>query len=293
MACVFKEKRPALVKKGPCMGEGSHFRDYRAQTPRVAGGTVVHRSSDGCLGNSLKQFDKPTITVYIITMSTTLKPNLPQARILRGHTSPETAYVVNDYPYGFRLRCKIRYWLENKAGKGYRRMTQTTNPAKSVTGSGDVWNKPKASTYRGGMAFMFLDAEQHVEWVNLSVNWDDAETFLGFAAKWAGQWNSGEADTFNRLSEISRKVNKTSWAELDAKLALPAPPVTPAMLLTESGEPICCGAPMIKGSNNFVCAKCSRIETFNIAEAAANFTKSSLANPGVGANADENNAPKI
>ena len=59
------------------------------------------------------------------------------------------------------------------------------------------------------------------------------------------------------------------------------------------GEPICCGVPMIKGSNNFVCAKCSRIETFNIAEAAANFTKSSLANPGVGANADENNAPKI
>ena len=28
--------------------------------------------------------------------------------VLTGHTSPETAYVVSDYPYGFRLRCQIR-----------------------------------------------------------------------------------------------------------------------------------------------------------------------------------------
>lgn len=35
-------------------------------------------------------------------------------KVLSGHTSPETAYVVDDYPYGFRLRCKIRYWIETK-----------------------------------------------------------------------------------------------------------------------------------------------------------------------------------
>jgi hypothetical protein len=33
-------------------------------------------------------------------------------QILTDHTSPETAYLVEDYPYGFRLRCQIRYWLE-------------------------------------------------------------------------------------------------------------------------------------------------------------------------------------
>ena len=34
-------------------------------------------------------------------------------QILPGiHISPETAYVIDDYPYGFRLRCRIRYWLE-------------------------------------------------------------------------------------------------------------------------------------------------------------------------------------
>jgi hypothetical protein len=47
-------------------------------------------------------------------------------QLLFGHTSPETAYVVEDYPYGFRLRCKIRYWLEFKAKKGFRLVSQTT-----------------------------------------------------------------------------------------------------------------------------------------------------------------------
>ncbi len=38
-------------------------------------------------------------------------------KILNGHISPETAYVVEDYPYGYTLRCTIRYWLET-ATKG-------------------------------------------------------------------------------------------------------------------------------------------------------------------------------
>jgi len=57
--------------------------------------------------------------------------------------SPETAIIVPDYPYGFRLRCKLRVWVEYKAGKGFRYCTQTSNPKKP----GEVWNKPKAGTY--------------------------------------------------------------------------------------------------------------------------------------------------
>lgn len=62
---------------------------------------------------------------------------------LAGHTSPDTAYVVADYPYGFRLRCQIRYWIETHPKRGQRVVSQTTNPKRSET----VWNKPKASTY--------------------------------------------------------------------------------------------------------------------------------------------------
>jgi len=65
------------------------------------------------------------------------------AQELTGHVSPDTAYVVADYPYGFRLRCQIRYWIETKRGKGQRVVSQTSNP--KVPGL--VWNTPKASTY--------------------------------------------------------------------------------------------------------------------------------------------------
>jgi len=78
--------------------------------------------------------------------------------VLVGHNSPETAYVVDDYPYGFRLRCKIRYWVEYKPGKGCRMVSQTTNPKRA----GEVWNKPKASTYCRFGLVMMLDENGHV-----------------------------------------------------------------------------------------------------------------------------------
>jgi hypothetical protein len=74
------------------------------------------------------------------------RPSLSQgdwSKHLLGHTSPETAFVVHDYPYGFGLWCKIRYWLEYKSGYGYRLVSQTTNPKLSA----GRWNKPKTLTY--------------------------------------------------------------------------------------------------------------------------------------------------
>ena len=84
-------------------------------------------------------------------------------KILSGHTSPETAYVVADYPYGFTLRCQIRYWLEYNAKRGFRFVSQTSNPKR-----GNVWNKPKASTYCRFGGCMFLDDNGHVQWSGLS-----------------------------------------------------------------------------------------------------------------------------
>jgi len=98
------------------------------------------------------------------------KPDIVEA--LKGHTSQETAYVVADYPYGFRLRCQIRYWLEFKKGKGFRFVSQTSNPKVA----GLVWNKPKASTYIENAAFMYLDSKGHVEWHGLGIYADAAES---------------------------------------------------------------------------------------------------------------------
>jgi hypothetical protein len=103
-------------------------------------------------------------------------------KLLTGHTSPETAYVVEDYPYGFRLRCKIRYWVEFKPKKGFRFVSQTTNPKRP----GEVWNKPKASTYSLFGGAMFLDENEHVQFSGLSEYSDGAE-----AKAWAETY--GEA----------------------------------------------------------------------------------------------------
>jgi len=126
---------------------------------------------------------------------------------LHGHTSADTAFLVNDYPYGFRLRCKIRYWLEYKEGKGFRLVSQTTNPkvrnavcpthgvltapVNSQRGHDNCpgpvhfespWNKPKVSTFCNGPAILALDLEtNHVTWLNqsfLSMTADNADRIL-------------------------------------------------------------------------------------------------------------------
>ena len=95
-------------------------------------------------------------------------------KTLLGHTSPETAYVVADYPYGYRLRTQIRYWLETRKGYGQRLMSQTLNPK---TGQ---WNKPKAGTYNV-LAVMVLDDQEHVALdVLRSGGWDDEAKVQAF-----------------------------------------------------------------------------------------------------------------
>lgn len=94
-----------------------------------------------------------------------MSQSIESIHVLPGiHVSPETAYLVDDYPYGFRLRCKIRYWLEVHPRHGVRLMSQTSNPKAANT----VWNKPKSSTYAKFAGAMFLDSESHVQWSGLT-----------------------------------------------------------------------------------------------------------------------------
>ncbi len=97
-------------------------------------------------------------------------------RILSGHTSPETAYVIEDYPCGFVARCKKRIWLEYRAGYGFRFCSQTTNPKRA----GDVWQAVKASTYSPVCTVLYLNEEDHVKRADLD-RWatsEQAESFV-------------------------------------------------------------------------------------------------------------------
>ena len=135
-------------------------------------------------------------------------------KILSGHTSPETAYVVDDYPYGFRLRCKIRYWLEQKRGHGYRLVSQTTNPKKP----GEVWNKPKASTYMTFFAVMYLNHESHVDWAGLHC-YSGPEGFAKFRQDFYAQLSDEQKKTVDTLEGVVRKFNPITWGEYEKKQA--------------------------------------------------------------------------
>lgn len=70
------------------------------------------------------------------------------------HTSRDTAYIVEDYPYGFTLRTTMMVWLEQNKN-GYRLVTQTLNPK---TGKE---NAQKKSTY-SQLARLYLDEQGHI-----------------------------------------------------------------------------------------------------------------------------------
>ena len=136
-------------------------------------------------------------------------------KLLFGHTSPETAYVVEDYPYGFRLRCSIRYWLEYAPKKGFRFVSQTTNPKR-----GNVWNKPKASTYAKLGGAMYLDDNDHVTWSGLT-EYSDAKEAKAFLDTYGAAVPEAGKDMLERFvaAKLAYEANRTSGDPLDKGLA--------------------------------------------------------------------------
>lgn len=90
-------------------------------------------------------------------------------QIIRPSDSFESAAIAEDYPYGFRLRCKMAYWVEYRQGMGYRPMRCSTNPKKVA----EVWNKPKAGTYHNPCIWVVRDTD-------LSTDNTDYLSFLFF-----------------------------------------------------------------------------------------------------------------
>jgi len=117
-------------------------------------------------------------------------------QLLFGHVSPETAYTVAYYPYV--LRCSIRYWLEHNPKHGFRLVSQTTNPKR-----GNVWNKPKASTYCRFGGAMYLDESDHVQWSGLSEYCSGAE-----AVEWQKKFGAAVPESGHEMLDkwVAAKV---------------------------------------------------------------------------------------
>lgn len=159
-------------------------------------------------------------------------------QLLSGHISPESAYVVEDYPYGFRLRCKIRYWLEYHPKRGFRFLSQTTNPKRP----GDSWNKPKASTYCRFGGCMFLDSIGHVQWSGLNEYCDSAE-----AAAWKEQYGAGVPEAGRKILDrwVAAKLAYDANRKPGDALAVGLPEARKAFTATpEAPEPAAEDDPM-------------------------------------------------
>jgi hypothetical protein len=139
---------------------------------------------------------------------------IPRVTVLTGHTSPDTAYLVEDYPYGRRLRCKIRYWIETAAkgtARGQQRfMAQTTNPRSPEPH--DVWNRPKASTYSQIMV-MYLDDIDHVHAWHIPLwiegTFDARTRAMGI---YAGL-SSYQRQLYDDMLAFSHKHNSIRWED--------------------------------------------------------------------------------
>lgn len=130
--------------------------------------------------------------------------------VLRGHTSPETAYIINNYPYG-RLRCFKKVWLETAtkgAGNGQTRiMEMTSNPKKN----NDVWNKPYPGVYHG-FILMYLEKTTTNGFAACC-----AENPIKFAMLSKYPWPEHLADFVRKywdiMNESERHSVRSAWAE--------------------------------------------------------------------------------
>jgi hypothetical protein len=158
---------------------------------------------------------------------------LAPATVLRGHVSEDTAHLVEDYPYGFELRCQIRYWLhvsdKGSARGQVRLMSQTTNPKVS----GTRWNKPKASTY-WPWAVMYADALGHVRWWPVGQWGPSPWAHLRFRLRTLyDQLNDEERNGYVPLLRRSVDDGMDTWERAKRALALTAKGATRDQLFEE------------------------------------------------------------
>jgi len=126
------------------------------------------------------------------------------------HTTPETALIVGDYPYGFRLRTQIRYWLETTKN-GVRFVSQTLNPKTNL------WNAPKKSTY-SDIGFMVKVKETgYISWLGFGIAYsdeNDLNAFLDFIKNI--ELNDFEQNQIKRFKAILETRKHISYEIKDA-----------------------------------------------------------------------------
>lgn len=83
-------------------------------------------------------------------------------QILKGHTSFETAYKIENYPWGFKLRTTQYVWVETLPKKGDRVVWQTIDPRTNKLCA------PKKSTF-SPLKWLYIDEKGHVQSCGINI----------------------------------------------------------------------------------------------------------------------------
>ena len=122
---------------------------------------------------------------------------------LYNHTSEETAYVIKDYPWGFRMRTEQRAWIESNKN-GDRFIVQTKDPR---TGK---WCAPKKSTYTP-VKILYLDEQGHLQHYILKQYSCDEKTILEFYEQHKENLNSFQLAQIKELIAIKKVMKNVSF----------------------------------------------------------------------------------
>jgi hypothetical protein len=81
--------------------------------------------------------------------------------------------IIENYPYGFRLKTKIAYFIETKKNK-QRLGSKTLNPKTNL------WNKPKYSTYTDIIILGRNKENNHISNMDFNIAYSDKEEYESF-----------------------------------------------------------------------------------------------------------------
>lgn len=119
--------------------------------------------------------------------------------ILTQQPTETEPYVVTDYPYGFRLRTQIRYWVETTS-RGQRFVSQTLNPKTNK------WNTPKKGTY-SNIILVGKDEKGYISYVTLSpYSLKETEAFFEKYSEYFTDYQKTEYKTILGIDKVYSEV---------------------------------------------------------------------------------------
>jgi hypothetical protein len=102
--------------------------------------------------------------------------NYNEYELIKEIPTEERPLIIENYPYGFRLKTKIAYWIETKK-RQQRFCSKTLNPKTNL------WNKPKYSTYSDLIVLGKEKTTEHILNLGFSLaysNKEEYDTFITF-----------------------------------------------------------------------------------------------------------------